>query len=99
YDIVAAQNAQRGGRRHAGIIDEVRDHDGDMLNAIVLPLMNVNRRTVRGTLNDREPHQAQIYITSAGSKNSYAYERMKELMINSVISPDQAFIWGCDYRI
>lgn len=99
FDIVAAQNAQRGGRRHAGIIDEVRDHDGDMLNAIVLPLMNVNRRTVRGTLNDREPHQAQIYITSAGSKNSYAYERMKELMINSVISPDQAFIWGCDYRI
>ena len=26
FDIVAAQNATRGGRRHAGIIDEVRDH-------------------------------------------------------------------------
>lgn len=61
--------------------------------------MNVNRRTVNGELNNNEPHQAQIYISSAGSKNSYAYERMKELMINSVIDPQQAFIWGCDYRI
>ena len=47
--------------------------------------MNVNRRMVNGELNNNEPHQAQIYISSAGSKNSYAYERMKELMINSVI--------------
>ena len=99
FDIVAAQDAQRGGRRHAGIIDEVRDHDGDMLNSVVLPLMNVNRRMVNGELNNNEPHQAQIYISSAGSKNSYAYERMKELMINSVIDPHQAFIWGCDYRV
>lgn len=99
FDIVAAQNAQRGGRRHAGIIDEVRDHDGDMLNAIVLPLMNVNRRTMNGDLNEKEPHQAQIYISSAGSKNSYAYERAKELMLQSIIDPSQAFIWGCDYRI
>ena len=99
FDIVAAQNATRGGRRHAGIIDEVRDHDGDDLNAIVLPLMNVHRRTTNGSLNDREPHQAQIYITSAGAKNSYAYERLKELMLQSIIAPDQAFVWGCDYRI
>jgi hypothetical protein len=99
FDIVAAQDAQRGGRRHAGIIDEVRDHDGDMLNSVVLPLMNVNRRTVNGELNNSEPHQAQIYISSAGSKNSYAYERMKELMVNSVIDMSQAFVWGCDYRI
>ena len=61
--------------------------------------MNVNRRTVNGELNNNEPHQAQIYISSAGSKNSYAYERMKELMINSVIDPRQAFIWGCDYKV
>lgn len=99
FDIVAAQDAQRGGRRHAGIIDEVRDHDGDMLNAVVLPLMNVNRRTVNGDLNNDEPHQSQIYITSAGNKNSYAYERMKEMLINSVIMPRQVFNWGCDYRI
>ena len=37
FDIVSASDAQRGGRRHSGIIDEVRDHDGDSLNKIVLP--------------------------------------------------------------
>lgn len=99
FDIVAAQDAQRGGRRHAGIIDEVRDHDGDALNQIVLPLMNVNRRTKNGLLNQKEPHQTQIYITSAGNKITYAYERMKELMLNSIIDPHQAFVWGCSYKV
>ena len=99
FDIVAAQDAQRGGRRHAGIIDETRDHDGDMLNSVVLPLMNVNRRTANGELNENEPHQSQIYITSAGNKVTYAYERMKELLLYSIIMPHQAFCWGCDYRI
>lgn len=37
FDVVYAGDSQRGGRRHAGIIDEVRDHDADTLNEIVLP--------------------------------------------------------------
>lgn len=99
FDIVAAQDAQRGGRRSGGIIDEVRDHDGDSINTIVLPLMNVNRRTESGQLNVKEPHQGQIYITSAGNKNTYAYEKMKELLLNSIIDPRQAFVWGCSYKV
>ena len=75
------------------------DHDGDLLCQIVLPLMNVNRRTANGTINPNEPHQAQTYITSAGSKSSYAYERMKELLIKEVIFPQQYFVWGTDYKI
>ena len=94
FDIVAAQDAQRGGRRSGGIIDEVRDHDGDMLNAIVVPLMNVNRRTAGGLINDKEPHQSQTYITSAGNKCTYAYERMIELFVFQIIMPETAFVWG-----
>lgn len=52
-----------------------------------------------GAINPTEPHQAQIYITSAGQKISYAYEKMKQLLLQSVIYPDQAFVWGCDYKI
>lgn len=37
FDIVAAIDSTRGGRRHGGIIDEVRDHDADNLNEVVLP--------------------------------------------------------------
>jgi hypothetical protein len=99
FDIVSALNSQRGGRRHAGIIDEVRDHDQDMLNAVVLPLLNVSRRTANGDLNPHETQQSQLFITSAGTKGSYAYEKQVELFQKSILAPKSAFVWGCDYRI
>lgn len=45
-----------------GIIDEVRDHDGTTLSEVVLPLMNVDRRTVLGELDETEPNQGQYYM-------------------------------------
>lgn len=82
-----------------GLIDEIRDHDGDILNEVVLPLMNVSRRTVNGTLNPYEPHQCQFFMTSAGSRASFAYEKLIEVLQNEVIDPKQSFVWGCDYRV
>lgn len=99
FDVVAALDSQRGGRRHFGLIDEVRDHDGDLLNEVVLPLMNVNRRTKNGKVNPHEPHQAQFFMTSAGQKNSYAYQKLIETLVLEIISPKSAFVWGCDYRV
>lgn len=77
-----------------GIIDELRDHDGDLLSEVVLPLMNVDRRTENGTLDLSEPNQQQIYITSAGVKGSYAYEKLIELFVQSIVSPKTTFVWG-----
>ena len=37
FDVVGALDSQRGGRRHGGLIDEIRDHDEVALNEIVLP--------------------------------------------------------------
>jgi hypothetical protein len=37
FDVVGALDSQRGGRRHGGLIDEIRDHDGDILNEVVIP--------------------------------------------------------------
>ena len=99
FDVVAALDSQRGGRRHFGLIDEVRDHDGDILNEVVIPLMNVNRRTARGDVNPNEPHQAQFFMTSAGQKNSYAYQKLIEILELEIITPRSAFVWGCDYRV
>ena len=99
FDVVAAIDSQRGGRRHFGLIDEVRDHDGDNLNEVVLPLMNVNRRTKARLVNPYERHQAQFYMTSAGTRNSFAYEKLIELMTNEIVNPKTAFVWGCDYRV
>ena len=99
FDVVGALDSARGGRRHGGLVDEIRDHDGDLINGVVLPLMNVSRRTVSGQLNPHEPHQCQFFMTSAGSKASYAYEKLIETLQTEVIDPNQAFVWGCDYRV
>lgn len=82
-----------------GLIDEIRDHDGEILNSVVLPLMNVSRRTALGEVNDNEPNQQQLYMTSAGVKSSYAYEKLIDCLEMSIINPKQAFVWGCDYRV
>lgn len=37
FDVVAALDSTRGGRRHFGLVDEVRDHDADLLNEVVIP--------------------------------------------------------------
>ncbi len=99
FDVVGALDSTRGGRRHSGLIDEVRDHDGDTLNEVVLPLLNVNRRTAARTVNLKEPHQAQFYMTSAGTKMSYAYDKLMECVVSSIIDPESTFVWGCDYRV
>ena len=61
--------------------------------------MNVNRRTKAGVVNAKEPHQAQFYMTSAGQKHSYAYQKLIEILVLEIITPRSAFVWGCDYRV
>ncbi len=73
--------------------------DGDAVNEVVIPLMNVDRRTVAGLLNPTEPHAAQTMITTAGYKGTYAHDRTLECLVNMAIDPDKAFCFGGDYRI
>ena len=75
FDVVSALNSQRGGRRAMGLIDEVRDHNPDDINDIVLPLLNVSRKTKMGDLNPYEPHQVQLWMSSASDKNTYCYDK------------------------
>lgn len=62
FDVVGALDSTRGGRRHGGLIDEIRDHDETAINEIVLPLMNVSRRLPDNTVNINEPNQEVICI-------------------------------------
>lgn len=82
-----------------GLIDEVRDHDGDELEKVVYPFMNVSRRMPDGSVNPKEPNQQRIFMTSAGSKSSYAYEVLIDLFCNSIINPQNTWVYGCDYRV
>ena len=99
FDVVSALNSQRGGRRHGGLIDEYRDHSPDELNDIVLPLMNVNRKTKSGLTNENETQQIQLWMSSASDKNTFCYDKTIEMLELSIINPSKAFIFGCDYHV
>jgi hypothetical protein len=97
-DIVAVQNSTRGGRRHAGLMEEVILIDGQKLNEVILPLMNVDRRAKNGDVDPNELHKSQIYVTTAGYKNTFAYQKMIQLLVWMVIKGN-AFVFGGSWRI
>jgi hypothetical protein len=57
--------------------------DGDILNEVIIPTTNVDRRLSDGTRHKEENvNKSQIYITTAGWKNSFA--KLKGVMIGEV---------------
>lgn len=98
-DIVSTTNAARGGRRHWGTLEEFALMNGDEVNEIIIPLMNVDRRTVSGLINPTEPHAAQTMVTTAGYRGTYAHDRTLETLVDMAIEPGKAFCFGGDFRI
>lgn len=99
FDVVGALESSLGGRRHGGLIDEIKNHDENMINTVVLPLLNVSRRLPDNTVNEKEPNQQVISATSAWQKTSFAYDRLIDNFEQAIITPDKAFVFGCDYRV
>lgn len=99
-EVVGALDSSRGLRTHATFLDEVRDLDGDMVQSVILPQMDVSRRQVNGLVNPYEKINTQVICgTSAGLKSSYAYELLLDYFEEAIIDPKSAFIMGLDYRI
>lgn len=82
-----------------GLIDETRDQEEEPINNIVLPLMNVSRRLPDNTVNEKEPNQQRLFMTSAASKTSFAYDLLLDIFEDSIIHPKSSFVMGCDYRV
>lgn len=99
-DIVAVRESTRGGRRHGGLIEEVILVDGDKLNQVILPLMNVSRRAANGEVDPNETlNKSQIYVTTAGFKDSFAYQKQLQLLLWQIMRPGTAFVFGGSWRI
>ena len=64
-----------------------------------LILMNVSRRLPDNSVNEKEPNQQRIFMTSAGIKTSFAYDLLIDDFIDAIIHPDSTFVFGCDYRV
>lgn len=99
FHILALSASSRGQRATGGIIEEAALIDGRDLNEVIIPMMNVPRRGPDGLVDPNEPHQQQVYITSAGPKTCYAYEKLVELIVQEIIDPDDVFVWGSGYEL
>lgn len=98
-DILAARQSSRGQRRTGGLMEECVLIDGDILNEVIIPTTNVNRLLPDGSRhNDEIINKSQIYITTAGWKNSFAYDKLIELLVQSIVEPDSAMVMGGTYN-
>ena len=98
-DILAAKESSRGQRRTGGLMEECVLIDQTALNEIIIPTTNVNRLLPDGTRNkDEVVNKSQIYITTAGWKNSFAYKKLIELLIRSIIEPNEVMVLGGTYN-
>ena len=97
---LAATERSRGLRFHGGLVEECVGVDQKILQEVIIPTMNVSRRCMDGTVHEEEVlNQSQIYITTAGYKNTFSYEKLIQLLVKMVTRPDLAFIMGGTWRV
>lgn len=100
FDNVAARESSRGKRRHGGLIEECVGVDGTILNEVLIPLMNIDRECMDGTVQEAETlNKSQIYVTTAGWRNTFPYNKLIQLLIRMVLDPEKAIVMGGTWRI
>lgn len=98
--IMAARQSSRGKRATGGLMEECILIDQTLLNEVIIPTMNVDRRLADGSRRKEEVvNKSQIYVTTAGWKNSFAYEKLIQILIQQIIYPDEAVVLGGSWRI
>ena len=100
-DNIAARETSRGQRRHGGLIEECVGVDGTILNEVIIPTMNVSRRGPWGDEKDDNEvlNKSQIYVTTAGWKNTFAYDKLIQILVWEIVRPERACILGGTWRI
>lgn len=99
-DVMAARQSSRGKRANGGLMEECILIDQTLLNEVIIPTMVIDRRLGDGSTQRAEMvNRSQIYITTAGWKNSFAYSKLIELLIQMVTDPDEAFVMGGTWRV
>lgn len=96
---LAATERSRGRRFHGGLIEECVGVDQKILQEVIIPTMNVSRRCTDGNVREEEVlNQSQIFITTAGYKSTYSYEKLIQLLVRMTTRGD-ALVMGGTWRI
>ena len=98
-DNLAARESTRGQRRHGGSMEECVGIDDAILREVIIPVMAVSRRAKDGSVHEEEPlNKSQIYITTAGYKGTYPYDRLIGFLVRMVTQPDRCMVLGGTWR-
>ena len=98
-DNLAARESTRGQRRHGGLMEECVGIDDAILREVIIPVMAISRRAKDGTTNEKEPlNKSQIYITTAGYKGTFPYDRLIGFLVRMATQPDRCMVLGGTWR-
>ena len=100
FDNIAARESSRGKRRHGGLIEECVGVDGKILSEVIIPTMNISRMCMDGSTHPEEQlNKSQIYITTAGWKNTFPYDKLIQLLVWQIVKPEKSMVMGGTWRI
>ena len=100
FDNLTASEKTRGVRRHAGVLEECASMDGQILQEVLIPTMSISRKALDGTkVKDEALNKGELYITTAGQKASFAYQKLISVLVKMITEPSSAFIIGGTYKI
>ena len=100
FDNLTASEKTRGQRRHAGVLEECASMDGKILQEVLIPTMSISRKALDGTkVKDEALNKGELYITTAGQKASFAYQKLISVLVKMITEPKTAFILGGTYKI
>ncbi len=100
FDNIAATEKSRGKRRHGGLVEECVGVDGKILSEVIIPTMNVSRLCMDGTMQPEETlNKSQIFVTTAGWKGTFAYDKHIQFLVWMITEPEKAFVMGGTWRI
>lgn len=62
-------------------------------------MMNVSRRAANGEVDPNDKmNKSQIYITSAGFRDHFSYQKQIQLLVWQIVRPGTAFVMGGSWR-
>ena len=92
----------RGARFQSLLIEEVAKVDQEKLTEIIMPTLTVSRKVAGDKADPNEVlNQSAVFVTSAGYKATYAYEKLIDTLCHMVADKNNndAFILGGDWKI
>lgn len=92
----------RGARFQSLLVEEVAKVDQEKLTEIIMPTLTVSRKVAGDKADPNEVlNQSAVFVTSAGYKATYAYEKLIDTLCHMVADKNNndAFILGGDWKI